>query len=269
MNERLKVEVRNLKMEFYSQRGGVITALHDVSFTLLEGKFLVIVGPSGCGKTTLLRIIAGLEEQTGGTVTVHRSTKNSPLNSMVFQEKSVLPWMTVHQNVAYGLKMRGVPKAERDEIAQHYIAMVGLTKFANAYPHQLSGGMKQRVSIARAFANDPELLLMDEPFSALDEQNKILLQEELLRIWEGSNKTVIYITHSIDEALNLGDQVMVMTAHPGTIKKIVDVDLPRKRDLATIRTHPRFVELFQVVWDELREEVHRAKTEEGLQISKT
>ena len=147
--------------------------------------------------------------------------------------------------------------------------MVGLTKFADAFPHQLSGGMKQRVSIARAFANDPEILFMDEPFAALDEQNKILLQQELLKIWEGSNKTVVYITHSIDEALNLGDRVMVMTAHPGRVKSVIDIDLPRPRSITDVRGNPRFMELFQQIWGHLREEVLRAKQEEGLVLDGT
>lgn len=262
-----KIRIDQLCKEFPGRNGQVVTALRDISFSVPEGTFLVIVGPSGCGKTTLLRIIAGLEEQTGGTVEVRRTAKGRPLNSMVFQDKSVLPWMTVRDNVAYGLRLRGVPRTERNAVADRYIAMVGLSKFADAYPHQLSGGMKQRVSIARAFANDPEILLMDEPFSALDEQNKILLQQELLRIWEGTNRTVIYITHSIDEALNLGDQVMIMTAHPGRIKAVVDIDLPRPRDITTIRNHPRFAELFYQIWGALRDEVHKAKREEGLEIA--
>lgn len=265
-----KVTLSGLSKEFHGRGSQRVVALQDISFQVEEGQFLVIVGPSGCGKTTLLRIIAGLDEQTQGRVEVRRSSKSSkerPLNAMVFQEKSILPWMTVRNNVAYGLRLRGVPKAERNAVADKFIKMVGLTKFADSFPYQLSGGMKQRVSIARAFANDPEVLLMDEPFSALDEQNKILLQQELLKIWEGSNKTVIYITHSIDEALNLGDQVMVMTAHPGTIKWVVDVDLPRPRDITSIRNNPHFAELFNTIWGALRDEVHKAKAEEGLIIS--
>jgi len=262
-----KVQVEGLGKTFPDRKVGVVTALQDISFTVPEGTFLVVVGPSGCGKTTLLRIIAGLEEQTSGHLQVVQSARNRPLNAMIFQEKSILPWMTVRENVAYGLRMRGVPKAERNATADRFIHMVGLTKFTHCFPYQLSGGMKQRVSIARAFANDPEILLMDEPFSALDEQNKILLQQELLRIWEGSKRTVIYITHSIDEALNLGDKVMVMTAHPGSIKRIIDVDLPRPRDITTIRNHPRFIELFNEIWGSLRDEVHKAKKEEGLELA--
>lgn len=158
--------------------------------------------------------------------------------------------------------MRGVPKKERNEIADYYIQMIGLTKFANAYPCQLSGGMKQRVSVARAFANDPEILLMDEPFGALDEQNRILLQQELLRIWELTKKTTVFITHSIDEALCLGDRVMIMTAHPGKIKTIINIDLPRPRDISSIRTTLHYNELYQAIWMDLRDEVLRCKAHE-------
>jgi len=181
---------------------------------------------------------------------------------MVFQEQSIFPWMTVRQNVEYGLRMRGIPKAERNQIADFYIRMIGLTKFANAYPCQLSGGMKQRVSVARAFANDPDILLMDEPFGALDEQNRIILQQELLRIWDLSQKTTVFITHSIDEALCLGDRVMIMTAHPGSIKTIIDIDLPRPRDIAKIRTTLKYNKLFQDIWLSLREEVLKVKEQE-------
>ncbi|BDG59042.1 nitrate ABC transporter ATP-binding protein [Caldinitratiruptor microaerophilus] len=259
----VKISVRNLTKVFQS-RGRRVTAIDDVSFTVPDGTFLAIVGPSGCGKTTLLRILAGLEEPTSGVLEVRQTDRGRPVNSMVFQEQSILPWMTVRDNVAYGLRLRGVDRHERCKVADHYIQMVGLTRFADAYPHQLSGGMKQRVSIARAFANDPEILLMDEPFAALDEQNKILLQQELLRIWEGTRKTVCYITHSIDEALNLSDRVMIMTAHPGRVKAIIDVDLPRPRDITKIRSHPRFGELFEQIWLSLRDEVLKAKAEEGL-----
>lgn len=238
---------------------GQITALTDINLSIGDGEFFSIVGPSGCGKTTLLRILAGLDTASAGTVDISITTSGQPVNAMVFQEQSVFPWLTVIDNVAYGLKLRGVPKKERYKIADKYIRMIGLTKFAKAYPHQLSGGMKQRVSVARAFANNPEILLMDEPFGALDEQNRILLQQELLRIWELSKKTTVFITHSIDEALCLSDRIMIMTAHPGTVKSIVDVDLPRPRDIASIRTTLRYNELFQTIWLTLREEVLKVK----------
>lgn len=239
-----------------------ITALTDINISIGDGEFFSIVGPSGCGKTTLLRILAGLDTASSGTVDIQITADDRPVNSMVFQEQSVFPWLTVIDNVAYGLKLRGIPKKERHQIAEKYLRMIGLTKFAQAYPHQLSGGMKQRVSVARAFANDPEILLMDEPFGALDEQNRILLQQELLRIWELSKKTTVFITHSIDEALCLSDRILIMTAHPGTVKTIVDVDLPRPRDIASIRTTMRYNELFQLIWLTLREEVLKVKERE-------
>ncbi|TWH49313.1 ABC transporter ATP-binding protein [Sporomusa sp. KB1] len=241
---------------------GQVTALTDINISIGDGEFFSIVGPSGCGKTTLLRILAGLDTASSGTVTIKVTTDDRPINSMVFQEQSIFPWLTVMDNVAYGLKLRGISKKERYQIAEKYIRMIGLTKFAKAYPHQLSGGMKQRVSVARAFANDPEILLMDEPFGALDEQNRILLQQELLRIWDVSKKTTVFITHSIDEALCLSDRILIMTAHPGTVKSIVNVDLPRPRDIAAIRTTMRYNELFQSIWLTLREEVLKVKDRE-------
>ncbi|WP_413782449.1 ABC transporter ATP-binding protein [Anaeroselena agilis] len=253
------MKIRNVNKTFIA-RGGSVDALRGISLDIGAGEFFCIVGPSGCGKTTLLRILAGLEDSSGGRVIINTANGNGrPLNSMVFQEQSVFPWMTVRNNVAYGLRLRGIGKKERLAVADRYIRMIGLTGFADAYPHQLSGGMKQRVSVARAFANDPEILLMDEPFGALDEQNRILLQQELLRIWEESRKTTVFITHSIDEALCLGDRVMVMTAHPGRIKKIVDIDLPRPRDIAAIRTTLRYNQLFQTIWLTLRDEVLKGK----------
>ena len=249
-----KITVHNVQKEF-SSRQGHTHALKNIDLEVKQGEFFCIVGPSGCGKTTLLRILAGLEEASSGAIDIVADAPGHPLNSMVFQEQSIFPWMSVKDNVGYGLRMRGVPKKERDKIAEEYIQMIGLSKFAQAYPHQLSGGMKQRVSVARAFANDPEILLMDEPFGALDEQNRIVLQEELIRIWEGTNKTTVFITHSIDEALCLGDRVMIMTANPGTIKSILDVDLPRPRNIADIRTTAHYNELYQHIWQSLREEV--------------
>jgi ABC-type nitrate/sulfonate/bicarbonate transport system ATPase subunit len=182
-----------------------------------------------------------------------------PLASVVFQEQSLFPWMTVRDNVEYGLRLRGVPVAHRRRIAEHYIELIGLSGFARAYPHQLSGGMKQRASVARAFANDPEILLMDEPFGSLDEQTRVLLQQELLRIWERSRKTAIFITHSIDEAIALGDRVIVMTARPGRVKASIDVTLPRPRQVSEIRGEPGFLPLFNTIRSLLSEEVLRAR----------
>ncbi|NPV70156.1 MAG: ABC transporter ATP-binding protein [Firmicutes bacterium] len=243
----------------FESRAGArrVLALDGISLAVPPGQFLCVVGPSGCGKSTLLRILAGLEHQSSGTVRVFAGGNGRTANTMVFQEQSVFPWMTVLDNVAYGLMTRGVPKAQRERAAREFIARMGLSRFAGAYPHQLSGGMKQRVSVARAFVTDPEILLMDEPFGLLDEQNRLLLQEELLRIWEGTSKTVVFVTHSVDEAISLGDRLVVMTAQPGKIKADLDVDLPRPRELAALRGSRRFAELFAYVWGLLKEEVTR------------
>ena len=257
-----EITISNLNKNFIS-KNSTVTALKDINLTIFQGEFFCIVGPSGCGKTTLLRILAGLDKATNGDVQIAMpEDTNRPRNSMVFQEQSIFPWMTVLENVAYGLRLRGIAKPARRETALKYIKMIGLEKFSNAYPYQLSGGMKQRVSVARAFANDPEILLMDEPFGALDEQNRIILQQELLHIWELTHKTTIFITHSIDEALCIGDRIMVMTTHPGSVKVIIPVDLPRPRDIATIRTTLRYNELFKEIWFHLRDEVLKGKTYE-------
>jgi NitT/TauT family transport system ATP-binding protein len=181
---------------------------------------------------------------------------------MVFQEQSVFPWMTVRDNISFGLRMRRVDPKARDEIVDYYLRKVGLSKFGGAFPHQLSGGMKQRVSLARAFANDPEVLLMDEPFAALDEQNKILMQEELLRVWEDQRRTVVFITHSIDEAVVLGDMIVVMTAHPGRIKAMIPVPFPRPRGVFELKAQPEFGRLTHQVWEHLRDEVLKAQAED-------
>ncbi|MHB1344748.1 MAG: ABC transporter ATP-binding protein [Thermoleophilia bacterium] len=261
-----KIVIKGLTKEFVT-RDRVVTAVKDVDLTINEGEFVCIVGPSGCGKTTLLRILAELETETRGDIRVVHSDPSKPLNSMVFQEQSIFPWMSVRKNIGFGLKCRRVNKKVIEETVERYIQMIGLQKFGEAYPHQLSGGMKQRVSVARAFANDPEILLMDEPFAALDEQNKIMLQEELLKIWEAERKTVIFITHSIDEALILADRVIIMTSHPGTFKASVEVDLPRPRRISELRGDPHFNRLFTELWGVLREEVYKAKASEGLTIS--
>ncbi len=249
-----KILVRQLDMTFVNGRKG-ITALQDMNLQVAEGEFCCIVGPSGCGKTTLLRILAGLLQQSSGEVQLAMSDPSQPLTAMVFQEQSIFPWMTVEQNVGYGLRMRGVRSSDRAQVVRYYIEKVGLGHFADVYPHQLSGGMKQRVSVARAFATDPQILLMDEPFASVDEQTRVFLQEELLRVWEGTNKTVVYVTHSIDEALVLGDRVLVMSAGPGRIKAEVGVDLPRPRSVYALKSSPAFGALVARVWEPLHQEV--------------
>jgi len=249
------IRIRDLVKVF-----GTLVAVDDVSLDIGQGEFFMIVGPSGCGKTTLLRILAGLEEATSGTIEIDVPPGGErPQNAMVFQGDSIFPWMTVWQNACYGLRMRNVPAAAVKDIVAHYLDRTGLTRFASYYPHQLSGGMRQRVAIARAFANDPQILLMDEPFSALDAQNKLLLQDELLRIWEEHKKTVVFITHSVDEAVLLGDRVMVMTAQPGRIKQFVQIPLPRPRDIMELQGARAYGDLVHRIWADLRDEVQRAR----------
>jgi NitT/TauT family transport system ATP-binding protein len=234
--------------------------LHDIDFTLDRGEFLSIVGPSGCGKSTLLRILAGLDRQTGGSIEVE-ATGWAVENAMVFQESGLFPWMDVATNVGFGLMTRGIRGREAAERVDAALRLVGLGRFRRHYPHQLSGGMRHRCAIARAFVTDPGMLLMDEPFAALDAQNRVLLQAELVRIWEQTGKTVVYITHSIEEALLLGDRTVIMTAHPGRIKKIIDVPFPHPRDLVTLSASPEFGQLKLEIWRVLEEEVMRARRE--------
>ena len=260
-----KIAIRHLTRQFHT-RHQLVTAVDDISLEIATGTFFMIVGPSGCGKTTLLRILAGLDTPTSGEVTITRSHPDKPGNSMVFQGDSIFPWMTVYDNAAYGLRLRRRPPAEIRDVVGHFLDRTGLTRFARAYPHQLSGGMKQRVSIARAFANDPEILLMDEPFSALDEQNRTLLHEELLRIWDETKKTVIFITHSVDEAVSLGDRILLMTAQPGRAKALIDVPFERPRQVLALRADPRYGELVFAIWSQLRGEVERERLSDARAI---
>jgi NitT/TauT family transport system ATP-binding protein len=251
----VKIRFDHIEKTFHL-RDREFIALGDLTFDVGNGEFFVIVGPSGCGKTTLLRIAAGLEAPTSGRVTIEHGTSDRPENAMVFQGDSIFPWMTVWDNAAYGLRMRGAPESHVNEVVGHYLDRTGLRKFSTAYPHQLSGGMKQRVSIARAFACDPEVLFMDEPFSALDEQNRTILQQELLRIWDETKKTVIFITHSVDEAVTLGDRIMIMSADRGRPKAFIDVPFARPRSVLDLRSTAEYGRLFGDIWSHLREELH-------------
>jgi NitT/TauT family transport system ATP-binding protein len=255
-----KVQVDDVSVTFES-RGTAVSALEGISLRVAAGEFLCIVGPSGSGKSTLLRVLAGLLKQSAGAVDIRADHPGTPLTAMVFQEHALLPWRTVRDNVTFGLENRGVGRAEREARAQEMLALVGLTRFARHYPHQLSGGMKQRVGIARALANDPEVLLMDEPLAALDAQTRTIMQEELLRIWSTLGKTVIYVTHSLEEALLLGDRVVLLTARPGRVSQIFPVHLGRPRGLE-VRGSPAYGTLLEKIWSHLREEVVRAMAEE-------
>jgi NitT/TauT family transport system ATP-binding protein len=246
----------SIAVRFETAEGPVI-AVDDVSFQVRPGEFLSVIGPSGCGKSTLFNVIGGLLSNHQGVVSVAGEIINGPHKSigMVFQEESTFPWRTVTDNVAFPLELIGMPRDKRIERARHFIALVGLDGFENRYPGELSGGMRQRVSLARTLASEPKILLMDEPFAALDEQTKLILQDDLLRIWEGTRKTVVFITHSLDEAITLGDRVVVMSRRPGRIKATFDIPLQRPRDAMDLRNDMRFVRIRQQVWDALREEV--------------
>lgn len=231
-----------------------VTALEDVSLDIADSEFVSIVGPSGCGKSTLLRLVAGLQEPTSGTVEIRPSKPGRPKTAMVFQEHALFPWLSVRDNVAFGPRNRNVPKREAAEIAEEQLARLGLSRFADFYPHQLSGGMKQRVGIARALAQDAEILLMDEPLGALDAQTRTLLQEQILELRQESRPTVLYITHAIDEAVFLSDRVVLMSARPGRIRDIIELDFGPHRG-PELRGTEQFAALSQDIWNHLRDEV--------------
>ena len=237
-----------------------VTVLDGVDLSIRKGEFITLVGPSGSGKSVLLDIIGGLTQATGGDVQLdgRRITKPDPKTGYVFQQYALFPWRTALANIEYALEVRGVAKAERTATARHLLSLFGLAGFEDRFPNQLSGGMQQRVAIARALASNPEVLLMDEPFAALDQQTRELLQGELLRIWGKIKTTVIFVTHSIDEAIFLADRVVVMTARPGAVKEIIDIDLSRPRD-GDIRASTAFNDYRARVWDVLRDEVNKAQ----------
>jgi len=233
---------------------GAVVAFQELDLEVPVNRTLCIVGPSGCGKTTLLRCLAGLLHPTRGRVLLDGEpvTEPSPQVAMVFQHFGLFPWKTVRDNVVYGLKLKGVPRSEWDARVRPYLELVGLTGFERMYPYQLSGGMQQRAGLVRALALNPEVLLMDEPFGALDAQTRELLQEELLRILETERKTMVFITHSIDEAIVLGDQIAVLTARPGRVRELIEVGLSSSRTAEDVRGSQRYNELRQHIWEELR-----------------
>ncbi|HEY3396679.1 MAG TPA: ABC transporter ATP-binding protein [Armatimonadota bacterium] len=255
----MKIQISDVSRTFNGHAKGhhQVTALEGIHLGVREGEFVAIVGPSGCGKSTLLDLVAGLQAPDGGDITVNgQSTRGDAV--LIFQEAALFPWLTVQGNVEFGLRTRGVPRAQRQETALQHLQTVRLVQFANAMPHQLSGGMKQRAAIARALALDPPVLLMDEPFAALDAQTRDIMHQELQRIWEETGKTILFVTHNVREAVCLADRVVLMTARPGRVKDILPVDLPRPRSV----NDPDLAELASVALAHLREEIQKVEREE-------
>ena len=250
-----KVQIKDVK-KIYEGRNGQTIALNGANLDIYDNEFICVVGPSGCGKSTLLNIIAGLHEATSGEVLVDgvKVEGTGVDRGVVFQQYALFPWLTVKKNVMFGLNLKkGMTDAEREEIALKYIKMVGLEKFVYSYPKELSGGMKQRVAIARAYAVNPSILLMDEPFGALDAQTRTQLQTELLKTWEEEKKTCFFITHDVEEAILLASRVVVMSARPGRIKEVIDIDIPYPRNQET-KMLPRFTELKNYIWQNVYKE---------------
>ncbi|WP_091471006.1 ABC transporter ATP-binding protein [Paenarthrobacter nitroguajacolicus] len=264
------IEITGLGKTFTGQDGSAVRALDNVNLSVRDNEFLTVLGPSGCGKTTMLKMIAGLMPWDEGEISIAGNPVRGPGpdRSMVFQNFALLPWSTVLENVAFGLRLRGVSKSEREDRARELITMVGLAGFETKRPGELSGGMQQRVGLARALAVEPKVLLMDEPFGAVDEQTRRLLQEELLSIWERTKLTVVFITHSMEEAVLLGDRVVLMSARPGQISEIVPVPLerPRSSDVGGLERSKEYVEITAYLWDRLREmhDENRAKNPAAL-----
>lgn len=255
------VQAKDVSLTFRPKNRDPVAALSDFSLDVGKGEFVSIVGPSGCGKSTFLNILLGLIKPDTGLMQLNgtRITGPGQERAMVFQEFGLLPWRTVQANVELGLELKGVSSSQREERARELIKLVGLTGFQHHFPHELSGGMKQRVGLARALATEPEVLLMDEPFAALDAQTRDLMQAELLQIWERTKKTVLFVTHSIEEAAYLSDRVIVMTARPGRTKEIIRIHLPRPRDYE-MRLSPEFNEIKAEIWSALKEELMAKNT---------
>jgi NitT/TauT family transport system ATP-binding protein len=257
----MRVLIDHISKTYTDRKGGVTEALQDVNFAIEENEFVVVVGPSGCGKTTLLNIIAGLLSSTSGQVMIEGIlTDSKPHTAIVFQDFALFPWRTVLKNIVYGLEEKGLDKKEQLKIAQKYITLMGLQGFESKYPHQLSGGMKQRVAIARALAIDPLLLMMDEPFSALDAQTRTLMQYEISRIWEETHKSFLYITHHIQEAVFLGDRVIILSRRPGRILDIIRIDLPRPRGEKLIH-EKRYLDYVELIWNHVKDQAKEALEE--------
>lgn len=251
----MKIQAQALEVTFRPPGQEALTALRNLNLEVGAGEFLAIVGASGCGKTTLLRVLAGLERHSGGSLHIQHQDSRRPRHAIVFQDSGLFPWMSVLENIAYGMRIQGIPGPERYKRALHWMNRVGLGRFADSFPKQLSGGMQQRVGLARAFAHGAEILLMDEPFAALDAQTRLALQASVLELWQGSDATVIFVTHSIEEAITLADRVVVMSARPGRILSEFKINFPRPRDPMALRLDPAFDHYYAQIWDILREQV--------------
>jgi len=251
------IELRAVTKRFRTPSGGVYTAIEDLDLTVEPGEFCAVVGPTGCGKSTTLSLVSGLEAANGGAALIHGGPVAGidPRVGFMFQTDAVFPWRSVLDNVAAGPRFRGVAKHEAVETARDWLRRVGLSGFEDRLPHQLSGGMRKRVALAQTLINEPEILLMDEPFSALDVQTRQIVQDELLSLWELTRPAVVFVTHDLEEAISLADKVVVLTAGPGTVKDTFRIDLPRPRHVQEIRFQPRFVELYEQIWTSLRDEV--------------
>ena len=251
------IELHGVSKRFLTPSGTVYTALRDLDMTIQPGEFCAVVGPTGCGKSTTLGLISGLEPPSEGSVEVYGKRVDGIADGIgyVFQSDAVFPWKTVLDNVAAGPRYRGVSQREARNRARDWIARVGLAGFEDRYPYQLSGGMRKRVALAQSLINSPRILLMDEPFSALDVQTRSLMENELLGLWSASSASVVFVTHDLEEAISLSDRVFVITAGPGTVKSNYPVDLPRPRNVAEIRLQPRFLEIYEEIWKDLRDEV--------------
>lgn len=251
-----KVSLRNIGLKYATNKGERLTALQDINLRVRPGEFLCIVGPSGCGKSTLLHLIAGLHQQTSGEVLVDNKAVQGPGTDriLIFQELGLFPWLTVAQNVAFGMRMKGVPRSTREEKVRQYLRLVHLQHFQDSYVHQLSGGMRQRVALARALATEPDVLLMDEPFAALDAQTRDLLHDELERIWAQTRRTIIFVTHNVREAVRLGDRVVLMTFRPGHVKREFEIDLPRPRHLEDVQVAGAARDIL----NDLRDEINKS-----------
>jgi len=251
------IELRAVTKRFVSPSGRSFTAIHDLDLVIAPGEFTAVVGPTGCGKSTTLALISGLEAPSAGTVAVFGEPVVAVGRDVgyVFQRDAVFPWKSVLDNVAIGPRFRGMGTGEANADARKWIARVGLEGFERYYPHQLSGGMRKRVALAQTLINHPKILLMDEPFSALDVMTRALMENELLDLWASTASSVVFVTHDLEEAIGLADRVVVITAGPGTVKGTYRVDLPRPRNIAEIRFQPRFVELYEEIWKDLRDEV--------------